>query len=159
MPKFVDFQAPSPQFQILVFGSLMRGRMGFAADKVLVYSMGGPAYVGISHAYTNLLTGVAETTSAFRTRWTAGAGVEVAWTANLLVRAEYRYTDYGPYRYDSVTAFPGFAGQKELVSVPCAWVSRTNSSEPKFTDTRCCQAVVSGIRRLSMVNLPLTSAW
>lgn len=93
-------------------GSL-RGRLGFAADKVLVYGTGGLAYAGISHTYTNLLTGVAETTSAPRTGWTAGAGVEVAWTANLLVRAEYRYTDYGPYRYDSVAAFPGFTGQQE----------------------------------------------
>jgi hypothetical protein len=24
---------------------------------------------------------------------------------NLLARVEYRYTDYGPYRYDSVTSF------------------------------------------------------
>lgn len=93
-------------------GSL-RGRLGFAADKVLVYGTGGLAYAGISHTYTNLLTGVAETTSAPRTGWTAGAGVEMAMTASLLVRAEYRYTDYGSYRYDSLTAFPGFTGQQE----------------------------------------------
>ena len=26
---------------------------------------------------------------------------------------EYRYADYGPYCYDSVTSFPGFTGQQE----------------------------------------------
>jgi outer membrane immunogenic protein len=93
-------------------GSL-RGRLGFAADRVMVYGTGGLAYADISHTYTNLVTGVAETTSAIRTGWTAGAGVEVAVMPNVLVRAEYRYTDYGPYRYDSVTAFPGFSGVQE----------------------------------------------
>jgi outer membrane immunogenic protein len=93
-------------------GSL-RGRLGFAADKVLFYGTGGLAFADINHTYTNLLTGVAETTSALRTGWTAGAGIEVALMPNLLARAEYRYTDYGPYRYDSVTAFPGFTGQQE----------------------------------------------
>jgi outer membrane immunogenic protein len=93
-------------------GSL-RGRLGFAADKVLVYGTGGLAYADISHTYTNLFSGVAETTSGLRTGWTAGAGIEMAVMSNWLVRAEYRYTEYGPYRYDSVTAFPGFTGQQQ----------------------------------------------
>ena len=93
-------------------GSL-RGRLGFAADKVLIYGTGGLAFADISHTYTNLFSGVAETTSGLRTGWTAGAGIEVAVMSNWLVRAEYRYTDYRPYRYDSVTSFPGFTGQQE----------------------------------------------
>jgi outer membrane immunogenic protein len=93
-------------------GSL-RGRLGFAADKVLIYGTGGLAYADVSHTYTNLFSGVAETTSGLRTGWTAGAGVEVAVMSNWLVRAEYRYTEYSPYRYDSVTAFPGFTGQQQ----------------------------------------------
>ena len=63
--------------------------------------------------FTNLITGVPEATASLRTGWTAGAGVEVALTPKLLARVEYRYTDYGPYRYDSVTSFPGFTGQQE----------------------------------------------
>jgi outer membrane immunogenic protein len=58
-------------------GSL-RGRLGFTADKVLFYGTGGLAFADISHTYTNLLTGIAETTSGLRTGWTAGAGIEVA---------------------------------------------------------------------------------
>jgi outer membrane immunogenic protein len=93
-------------------GSL-RGRLGFTADKVLFYGTGGLAFADISHTYTNLITGVPETTASLRTGWTAGAGVEVALTPKLLARVEYRFTDYGPYRYDSATSFPGFTGQQE----------------------------------------------
>ena len=46
-------------------------------------------------------------------RWTAGGGVEISVMPNLLARVEYRYTDYGPYRYNSLTAFPGFSDVQE----------------------------------------------
>lgn len=93
-------------------GSL-RGRLGFAADKVLFYGTGGLAYANIGHTYRNLVVGSAETTSGIRTGWTLGAGVEMAVTHNILLRAEYRYSDFGHYRYDSVVAFPGLTGQQE----------------------------------------------
>lgn len=91
----------------------VRGRLGFAADKALFYGTGGVAFANISHTYTNLVTGVAETTANVRTGWTAGAGIEFAVTPNILARAEYRYTDFGSYRFDSVTSFPGLTGQQE----------------------------------------------
>lgn len=93
-------------------GSL-RGRLGFAAEKAMFYGTGGLAYADISHTYNNLVVGSTETTSAVRTGWTAGVGVEVAVTQNLLVRAEYRYADFGHYRYNSVVTFPGLTGQQE----------------------------------------------
>jgi outer membrane immunogenic protein len=93
-----------------------RGRLGFAADKALFYGTGGLAYANISHTYQNLVVGSAETTSAIRTGWTAGAGVEMALTQNILVRAEYRYTDFGRYRYDSVVTFPGLTGEQQPTS-------------------------------------------
>jgi outer membrane immunogenic protein len=73
----------------------------------------GIAFGNISHTYSNLITGISETTSDTRTGWTAGGGVEFALTPNILARAEYRYTDFGIYRYDSVTSFPGLTGQQE----------------------------------------------
>jgi outer membrane immunogenic protein len=91
----------------------MRGRLGYAADKVLFYGTGGLAYANISHTYKNLVVGSTETTSGVRTGWTAGAGVEMALTHNVLLRAEYRYSDFGRYRYDSVVTFPGLTGQQE----------------------------------------------
>ncbi|MBS0531360.1 MAG: porin family protein [Proteobacteria bacterium] len=91
----------------------VRGRLGYAADKVLFYGTGGLAFGNVSHTYTNLFTGVAETTSNVRTGWTAGGGIEYAVTSNVLARVEYRYTDYGKSPYDSVTPFPGLPGTQE----------------------------------------------
>lgn len=91
----------------------VRGRVGFAADRILFYGTGGVAFADISHTYRNLVAGTAETTSAVRTGWTAGGGVEVAVLPQLLVRAEYRFTDFGKYRYDAVVTFPGLTGQQE----------------------------------------------
>jgi outer membrane immunogenic protein len=89
-----------------------RGRAGFAFDKALFYGTGGLAFANISHTYTNLITGISETTAGVRTGWTAGGGVEVALTHNILARAEYRYTDFGSYRYDSILSFPGLTGEQ-----------------------------------------------
>lgn len=89
-----------------------RGRAGYAVDKTLFYGTGGLAFADISHTYSNLITGISETTAGIRTGWTAGGGVEFALTPQILARAEYRYTDFGTYRYDSLTAFPGLTGQQ-----------------------------------------------
>jgi outer membrane immunogenic protein len=93
-------------------GSL-RARVGVTAGQMMFYGTGGLAFAEIDHTYTNLITGIAETNAGFRTGWTAGAGVEISVMPNLLARVEYRYTDYGPYQYNSVTAFPGFSGVQE----------------------------------------------
>jgi len=61
-----------------------RGRAGFAVSKALIYGTGGIAFGNISHTYTNLITGISETASNTRTGWTAGGGVEVALTPNIL---------------------------------------------------------------------------
>ena len=110
---FIDPVVGGAGTTLLDWQGSLRGRLGFTADKVLFYGTGGLAFADISHTYPNLVTGIAETTAGLRTGWTAGAGIEVALMPNLLARAEYRYTDYGPYRYDSVTSFPGFTGQQE----------------------------------------------
>ena len=91
----------------------VRGRLGYAINKVLIYGTGGVSFGDVSHTYTNLFTGIVETTSTVRTGWTAGGGLEYAFTPNILVRGEYRYTDYGISRYDSITSFPGLTGTQE----------------------------------------------
>lgn len=71
-------------------GSL-RARLGYAFDRTLVYTTGG-------YAFTNAeLRDRDSGDSDDKTfhGWTIGAGVEHAFTENLIGRVEYRYTDYG----------------------------------------------------------------
>ncbi len=62
-----------------------RARVGYAADRVLFYGTGGAAYGNIQ-ANAN---GVTNSNTEFG--WTAGAGVEVAFTDNWTARLEYLY--------------------------------------------------------------------
>jgi outer membrane immunogenic protein len=75
----------------------VRGRVGYAFDRVLVYATGGVAFGGMDVDATN----GAVTTSDDNTHvgWTVGAGVEVAVTNNVTARVEYRYTDLGDKNY------------------------------------------------------------
>lgn len=67
----------------------IRGRVGFAADRFLIYGTGGVAFGGVK------VTDGVDTDSATRTGWTVGAGVEAAVTDNIVTRVEYRYTNLG----------------------------------------------------------------
>ncbi|ACB93767.1 outer membrane protein [Beijerinckia indica] len=88
--------------RIPVDGSL-RGRIGAAWDRVLVYATGGAAFASIKHGYigSSLVPGSATLTND-RVGWTVGGGVEYAMTDNWSVRVDYRYTDYG-----NISDFPG----------------------------------------------------
>jgi len=75
----------------------IRGRIGYAFDRVLVYATGGGAYGNFHTTYNNFPIGGA-TFDSFNNGhfgWTVGGGVEYAIDNNWSVRAEYRYTDYG----------------------------------------------------------------
>jgi outer membrane immunogenic protein len=67
----------------------LRGRIGFALDRVLVYGTGGVAVGGLK-----AVSG-AGTDTATQAGWTAGAGVEAALAQNVTGRLEFRHTDLG----------------------------------------------------------------
>jgi outer membrane immunogenic protein len=69
----------------------VRGRAGYAFDRVLVYGTGGAAFGNLQASY--LPTGMFA--SSTQTGWTAGAGVEFAFTPNLTGKIEYLYVDLG----------------------------------------------------------------
>ncbi|MFD1328598.1 outer membrane protein [Mycoplana ramosa] len=71
-------------------GSL-RARLGYAFDRTLVYGTGGYAFTNAE--LTDRQTGDSDDKTF--NGWTIGAGLEHAFTDNLIGRAEYRYTDYG----------------------------------------------------------------
>lgn len=81
----------------------IRGRVGVAFDRALIYATGGVAVGGFNATFSN---GIAEkflpvgSTSVFsstRVGWTVGGGIEYAITNNWSVGAEYRYTDFGTF--------------------------------------------------------------
>jgi outer membrane immunogenic protein len=88
------------------FLSTARARLGVAFNRMLLFVTGGVAF-GTVKATDTLGTfngfGVAvTTTTANRTGWTAGGGIESALTDNILLRAEYLYVDLG--RFDAAMA-------------------------------------------------------
>jgi outer membrane immunogenic protein len=64
-----------------------RGRLGYAADRVLFYGTAGAAY-GNVQANVN---GVTNSNTEFG--WAAGAGIEAAFADNWTARVEYLYVD------------------------------------------------------------------
>ena len=92
-------------------GSL-RGRLGFAIDRVMIYGTGGLALANIKYTFTNPTTGVSESTTRGSSGYTIGSGVAYAITDNLIGSLEYRYTDFGTFRYTSTSAFVGLTGSQ-----------------------------------------------
>jgi outer membrane immunogenic protein len=64
-----------------------RARVGYAADRVLFYATGGGAFGNIQSGVSGNFQ------SSTEPGWTAGAGVEAAFTDNWTARAEYLYFD------------------------------------------------------------------
>jgi outer membrane immunogenic protein len=76
-----------------VNGSI-RGRVGIALDRFLVYGTGGAAATSLK------LEGNGDSDDNTLWGWTAGAGVEGMLTNNITARVEYRYTDYQDKTFD-----------------------------------------------------------
>jgi outer membrane immunogenic protein len=68
-----------------------RLRLGYAIDRTLFFGTGG---VAIANAYAKIPATGANESETF-TGWTLGAGIEHAFTDNLIGSLEYRYADYG----------------------------------------------------------------
>lgn len=83
----------------------LRGRLGFAADRALFYATGGLA-VGnekFSQNFFHAASGSFEAGSVSSTKagWTAGAGIEYAFTNNMSAKVEYLYVDLGSVGFTS----------------------------------------------------------
>jgi outer membrane immunogenic protein len=83
------------------FGTV-RGRLGFALDRFLVYGTGGFAYGHVNDTLFLLdtITGVSANMREddVRSGWTAGGGVEYAFSRNLSLKVEYQRLDLGGER-------------------------------------------------------------
>ena len=80
----------------------VRGRLGYADDRILAYVTGGAAFTNYkdTRVLTVLSTGNGQV-DTFTTSpnnwwgWAAGAGLEYAWTNRWSVKAEYLHVDFG----------------------------------------------------------------
>ncbi len=70
----------------------VRGRIGYAFDRFLVYGAGGLALADREVKARGGANGSDNTTAV---GWTIGGGVEAALTDNVTARVEYRYSDFG----------------------------------------------------------------
>lgn len=85
----------------------VRARIGYAFDRFMIYGTGGVAFTELDYTYFNPLAGIGEGGTFSRTGWTVGGGVNYAITNNLILGADYRYTDYGKFDYVASSAFLG----------------------------------------------------
>ncbi len=107
--------------RIPVQGSI-RGRVGFAWDRVLFYATGGAEFADIENTYASPAFAGAgfpfalalpakpagfDSFSTGRVGWTVGGGVEYALDPNWSIRAEYRYTNFGAFNEYLVNTYPG----------------------------------------------------
>ena len=104
--------------------STVRGRVGYAFDRALLYGTGGFAMGDYSTTRTQLTgtvgtatPGTAETFSTLRLGWTAGGGIEYALGENWTVRAEYLFVDLEKLTYRFPLANITQAAPNEYVQV------------------------------------------
>jgi outer membrane immunogenic protein len=76
----------------------VRGRLGWASGPLLFYGTGGLAYgrVELNSNITSFGPRILNSqTSAVKTGWVAGGGIEYEWRPNLILNLGYQYVDLG----------------------------------------------------------------
>lgn len=70
----------------------VRARVGFAADKALVYATGGYAGGNVKSSINDTANGIAGSDEDWRNGYVVGGGIEYAFTNNISAKAEYNYS-------------------------------------------------------------------
>ncbi len=87
------------------FMGTLRGRLGLAFNRVMLYGTGGWAFGDLE--VSDNLAGVSD--EKFLSGYAAGGGIEYVWNSSITLRAEYIHIDYGSETYSSLPA-----GSQEL---------------------------------------------
>jgi outer membrane immunogenic protein len=114
--SFTDFYTYSESTRIPVEGSV-RGRIGVAFDRVLIYGTGGAEFASVDSTFGFTDPGAGSIYahgSNGRVGWTAGGGIEYAIDNNWSLRAEYRYIDLGRVNYSIDPVDPGDGWSKRI---------------------------------------------
>ena len=98
---------PVPSNSTIDYVGTVRGRVGYAFDRIMPYLTGGFAW---GHAHVDINDGSGATVGHSQFGWTAGAGVEFAVSGNWSAKLEYEYVDLNRQGYDlSGFLLPGVA--------------------------------------------------
>lgn len=99
----------------------IRGKLGIAWDRVLIYATGGVAFGGfnsdINISAPNVPFFATANRSTTKVGWTVGGGLQYAVTNNWWVFAEYRFTDFGNLNNNDIAGLPAgwlFNGNRKL---------------------------------------------
>jgi outer membrane immunogenic protein len=84
--------------------STLRGRIGWAFDRVLIYGTGGVAFANLQDQYSSPAFGFTTGPGSSVTGWTAGGGVEFALSGNWTAKVEYLHVGF-PSRSASAAPF------------------------------------------------------
>ncbi len=95
----------------------LRGRAGVAFDRVLVYGTGGAVWLEAKETVTATGAATLIDASDTKTGWTAGAGVEVAFSQNWTARIEYLFLDVKPTLTASIPAAFGGGTATDNVTI------------------------------------------
>jgi outer membrane immunogenic protein len=113
----------------------VRGRVGYAWDRTLLYVTGGAAFTNVRAGSNFIADGIFPQTLASETKTliggTVGAGVEYAVGSNWTVGVEGRYSWYGRHTFDagSVAAANIGVGAPLFVFVPATQTVRVDTAE------------------------------
>jgi len=91
--------APAGNFGEVDWKGFVKGRVGYAWDRFLLYATAGGAVAPLKN------TGAFPTANPAKLGWTVGGGVEMAVTDNVVARLDYSYADFGSYSYTAPVAF------------------------------------------------------
>jgi opacity protein-like surface antigen len=73
----------------------LRGRIGYAFDRTLLFASGGLAVAGVENRAFDNVTGAVANWSDTRAGWSIGAGAEYRIAPQASIRLEYIYDNYG----------------------------------------------------------------
>jgi outer membrane immunogenic protein len=91
--------APAGTFGEVDWKGFVKGRVGYAWDRFLLYASAGGAVAPLK------ATGTVVTDVQTNLGWTVGGGVEMAITDNVVARLDYAYSDFGTYTFTTPAPF------------------------------------------------------
>ena len=85
----------------------VRGRLGFAMDRFMIYATGGATFTEFDQQLFDPASGARDSAQTSRSGWSVGGGLSFALTDHLIAGVEYRYTDFGRFNRLARGAFLG----------------------------------------------------